>query len=221
MTPSTNPFDALAPFYDSWFESPLGARVWALERALFLRLADPRPAEAALEVGIGTGWFAREVLAAGARVTGVDLSQPMLEQAARKGLPWGLVRGDALALPVQPATFDLAYAVTALEFVADPARAIAAMWGALRPGGRLVVAALNAWSPWALRKAPPFDQAHFYSPCELRRLLGRYGRVHWASTVFFLPNGRGLGQSDRLEALGRTILRPFGALLVARVDRDG
>jgi len=219
MTPNTNPFDSLAPLYDSWFDSPLGARVGALERRLFLRMAQPRPGELALEVGIGTGWFARDVVAAGTCLAGVDLSQPMLAEAARKGLPWGLVRGDALALPVQPGAFDLAYTVTVLEFVPDAAQAIAAMWQALGPGGRLVAAVLNAWSPWARRKAPPFDRAHFFSPPELGRLLGRYGRVRWASTVFFLPGGQGLGQSERLECLGRSVLRPFGAMLVARVDK--
>lgn len=219
MSAQSNPFEELAPFYDSWFESPLGARVAALERDLLLRLAAPRPGELALEVGVGTGWFARYVLEAGAQVSGVDLAQPMLALAARKGQPLGLVRGDALALPVRRGAFDLAYTVTMLEFVADPARAVAEMWAALRPGGRLVAAVLNAWSPWAWRKAPPFDRAHYFAPPELKRLLGRYGRVRWASTVFFLPSGRGMGQSSRLEALGRTVLRPFGALLVARVDK--
>ncbi len=218
-TPAPNPFDALAPLYDSWFESPMGARVAALERALFSRLAAPRPGETALEVGVGTGFFAREVCAAGARVAGVDLSQPMLEQAAQKGMPLALVRADALALPLQREAFDLVYTVTMLEFVPDPERAVAEMWAALRPGGRLVAAVLNAWSPWALRKAPPFDRAHYFSPPELARLLGRDGRVRWASSVFFLPNGRGMGQAGRLEALGRTVLRPFGAFLVARVEK--
>ncbi len=215
----TNPFDELASAYDSWFGSPLGAEVAGLERALLVRQAAPQRGEFALEVGIGTGYFARTMLEAGARVAGVDLSQAMLAEAARKGLPLGLVRGDALRLPVQPGAFDLAYTVTMLEFVADPAQAIAGMWAALRPGGRLVAAVLNRWSPWALRKAPPFDRAHYFSPVELARLLGRYGRVRWASTVFFLPSGQGLAHSRRLEALGRTILRPFGAFLVASVDK--
>jgi len=215
-----NPFDELAASYDSWFASPLGAQVAGLERALLARMAAPQPGELALEVGIGTGYFAAALIEAGARVAGVDLSQPMLAQAARKGLPLGLVRGDALHLPLQPGAFDLAYTVTMLEFVADPARAIAGMWAALRPGGRLVAAVLNRWSPWALRQAPPFDRAHYFSPPELARLLGRYGRVRWASTVFFLPGGHGQAHSRTLEALGRTVLRPFGAFLVARVDKD-
>jgi len=225
MAAQANPFDELAPFYDSWFDTPLGAAVGALERGLLLRLARPQPGERALEVGVGTGYFARALAEAGARVVGVDLSQPMLRQAAvGAGLgpapaDLALVRGDARALPLAAAQFDLVLTVTMLEFVPEPERAIAEMWAAVRSGGRLVVAVLNAWSPWARRREPPFDRAHYYSPPALRRLLGGYGRVQRGSTVFFLPDGRLRRYSACLEALGRSILRPFGALLIGRVDK--
>ncbi len=215
----TNPFDELAPFYDSWFDTPLGRVAGALEGDLLLQMAEPALGERALEVGVGTGFFARLVVGARAQVVGVDASWPMLRQAAAKGLPASLIQGDAHALPLQPERFDLVYTVTMLEFVRDPAAAVASMWAAVRPGGRLVVAVLNRWSPWAWRKAPPFDRAHFFSPPELVRLLRRYGRVRWSSSLFVLPNGRGLGHAGLLEGLGRTCLRPFGALLVARVHK--
>ncbi|MDI7274939.1 MAG: class I SAM-dependent methyltransferase [Anaerolineae bacterium] len=219
MAVQTNPFDELAPYYDLWFATPVGARVGALERDLLLRLARPLPGERVLEVGVGTGYFARSVLESGGVGVGLDLSLPMLEAAARKGLPLTLLQGDALALPFQPEQFDLVYSVTMLEFVPDPARAVAQMWGALRPRGRLVVAVLNRWSPWACRRTPPFDQAHLFTPLELKRLLRPYGRVHWSSSVFFMPDGRGLDCADRLEACGRKHLRSFGALLVAKVSK--
>jgi len=216
----SNPFDELAPFYDRWFETPLGAQVGALERRLLWHLSEPRPGERALEVGIGTGYFARPLREAGVQVAGVDLSLPMLREAVRKGLRGSLVQGDAQALPLADGQFDLVYTVTMLEFVPEPERAVAALWAAVRPGGRLVVAVLNAWSPWARRKEPPYDRAHFYSPPALRRLLGCYGRVQWGSTVFFLPDGRLQRYSAGLEALGGSCLRPFGAFLVARVNKQ-
>ncbi len=215
-----NPFDELAPYYDSWLATPLGSAVGALERELFLSLARPGEGERALEVGVGTGYFAEAVAATGAQVVGVDLSLPMLQEAARKDLRAALLRADGLALPFRERAFDLVYCVTVLEFVPDPAQAIAQMWEVLRPGGRLVAAALNRWSPWARRKGPPYDRAHFYSPPELARALRRYGRVSWSSSIFFLPSGRGLRRAARLERLGRACCRPFGALLVARVDKE-
>jgi ubiquinone/menaquinone biosynthesis C-methylase UbiE len=214
-----NPFDELAPYYDDWFETPLGRVAGALERELFLRLARPAPGERALEVGVGTGYFARYVAEAGAAVVGVDTSRPMLQAAARKRLPLALVQADALALPFEAARFGLVYAVTVLEFVRDRVRAVEEMWRTVRPGGRLVVAGLNRRSPWARRQAPPFDRAHLFSPAELVHLLDRFGRVRWGSSVFFLPNGRGLRCAGALEAVGRVGLRPCGALLVARVDK--
>ena len=109
-----NPFDALAPFYDSWYSTPLGAVVGRHERDLLLCLARPGRGERALEVGIGTGYFAQALIEAGVHVAGVDLSLPMLRQAAGKGLP--VVRGDAQALPIRREQFDLVLTVTMLEF---------------------------------------------------------------------------------------------------------
>ncbi len=216
-----NPFDELAPFYDSWLATPLGATVGALERDLFLQLTRPRKSERALEVGVGTGYFAEVVVGTGAQVVGVDLSLPMLQQAARKQLPVALLRSDGAALPFRAQAFDLVYSVTVLEFVPDPARALAQMWAMLRPGGRLVAAVLNRWSPWARRKAPPFDRAHYFTPPELVGMLRSYGPVSWSSSVFFLPSCRGLRHAAGLERLGRAFCRPCGALLVARVDKAG
>ncbi len=213
-----NPFDDLAPYYDSWFATPVGAGAGSLERDLLLRLALPQPGERALEVGAGTGHFARIVAEAGAQVVGVDLSRAMLRIAAGKALA-PLLQADARALPLLGEQFDLVYSVTLLEFVPEPSAALGEMWAAVRPGGRLVAAVLNRWSPWAARREPPLDRAHLFSAPELVRLLGRYGPVRWGSAVFFMPGGRLLRQAELLERVGRRWLRPFGALLVARVDR--
>jgi SAM-dependent methyltransferase len=51
------------------------------------------------------------------------------------------VHGDALDLPFPDATFAAAYALIALNFMSDPARAAREMARTLRPGGKLVVAA--------------------------------------------------------------------------------
>jgi SAM-dependent methyltransferase len=219
MDVQVNPFDNLAPFYDSWFDTPEGSVAGALERSLLLRLAGPVTGERVLDVGAGTGWFTQAFAGAGAQVVGLDVSLAMLRVAAGKGLAISLVRADAHALPFQPEAFDLVYAVTVLEFLPDPERVVAGMWSAVRAGGRLVIAVLNRWSPWARRKAPPFDQARFYSPPELKRLLEPYGRVAWSSSVFFLPGGQGLRAAGPLERIGRACLRPFGALLAAGVEK--
>jgi len=223
---SEHAFDAAAPYYDSWYESPLGQTVDALEEDLLYGLASLRAGERALEVGSGTGHFAFGLAGHGLEVVGVELSPAMLAVAQGKGTAVPFVRGDAVALPLAPACFDLVLSVTALEFVADAQRAVAEMWRAVRPGGRLVVGVLNALSPWAWarqresqKQETPFSHAHFYSPWEFVRLLRALGPVTWSSSVFVGPHGAGQRWAWRLERLGRAVLRPFGALLVGRVTK--
>jgi ubiquinone/menaquinone biosynthesis C-methylase UbiE len=221
------PFDGVAGSYDDWFRTPVGSVVDRLELDLLFVMAQPEPGDRVLDVGTGTGHYAALLAQRGLAVTGVDISEPMLRIAAARQQRFGLVRADAGRLPFGDEAFDLVMCVTALEFVDDPLRVAAEMARVCRVGGRMVVGALNAWSPWAwarrryARSHPgdPFAGAHFFRPGELAALLRRFGRVCWSSSVFFLPNGRGLRHADALERLGRAVWKSFGALLVGRVLR--
>lgn len=224
--PSEHAFDAVASFYDSWFEVPLGITVDELEKDLLYHFAALHSGERVLDVGTGTGHFAFDLVNRGLVVVGVDLSAPMLTVAKGKGSAVHLIRGDAAALPLVAESFDLVLSVTVLEFVAHPERAIQEMWRAVRPGGRLVVGVLNALSPWAWvrrreskKQETPFSHAHFFTPWEFVRLLRPLGMVTWSSSVFIGPNGAGLSWAWGLERIGRAVLQPFGALLVGRVRK--
>ena len=74
---------------------------------------------------------------------GLDLSRPMLAEAACLGSP-PCVRGDALALPFSTAAFDLVALVTTLEFLLKPIQALAEALRVARQG--LVLAVLNRQS---------------------------------------------------------------------------
>ncbi|KPL22980.1 MAG: hypothetical protein AMJ93_05895 [Anaerolineae bacterium SM23_84] len=224
--PSEQAFDGVASVYDSWFEMPLGRIVDQLEKDLLYQFAAPQRGELVLDVGTGTGHFAFDLAGRGGMVVGMDVSTPMLAVAQGKGASVHLLQGDAAALPVATESFDLVFSVTTLEFVARRLRAVQEMWRALRPGGRLVVAVLNALSPWAWarrlesrKQKTPFSHAHFFYPWEFVDLLHDLGRVTWSSSVFVGPQGTGLHRAWGLERLGRVLLRPFGALLVGRVRK--
>jgi S-adenosylmethionine-dependent methyltransferase len=96
-----------------------------------------------LDVGGGTGGLAVPLAALGHRVTVVDPSPDALASLARRasesGVETNLVarQGDADDLQVPEASFDLALCHGVLEHVDDPARALAGIGRALRPGGRL------------------------------------------------------------------------------------
>lgn len=234
-----NPFTAaeLAAGYDAWFDDPLGALLDRLEQRLVLRLARPRPDERALDVGTGTGHYARLLADRGLAVTGLDSSAAMLAVArAHVGsgdIAWQ--QGQAEALPFADGSFDLVLSVTALEFMADPQCALEEMMRVAAPGGRLVVATLNAAGPWGRLYAeqaraglPPFRAARLWTAPRLAAALGRYGAVRWNSAGHVGPDGRaplvgGATVGRRLallaEACGQLLRRGDGALLVGRVDK--
>jgi SAM-dependent methyltransferase len=116
--------------------------------ALLRKEAAPRPGERVLDVGFGTGAttlpFAAAV-APGGHVTGVDISEPMLEQA-RKNLAAQhvanvtLVLADAQVHRFAPDSFDLVISRFGVMFFADPVAAFTNLHSGLRKGGRLCMA---------------------------------------------------------------------------------
>ena len=133
---------------------------------LLLEAAAPRPGEAALDVGCGAG--ASTFALAGAvgpqgRVTGVDVSAPLLTRAEARRAELGLegvgfILADAQAHPFAPQGFDLVASRFGMMFFADPVAAFANLRRALRPGGRIVFAAWagperNPWFTLPLRVA--------------------------------------------------------------------
>ena len=99
-----------------------------------------------LDVGCGLGTDAFELFALvgpGGLVTGVDFSESLINEAARRGADRGLpVRfevGDAQALRFPDNSFDAVRTERMLMHVPDPSKALAEMARVLKPGGRMVV----------------------------------------------------------------------------------
>lgn len=228
--PSPNPtFDNLAETYDRWFATGLGKQVLRHETELVLALAAPRPGEQVLDVGVGTGIFALELMRRGAEITGIDVSGRMLEIARAKGLN-NVALGDAAALAYPDQTFDLVISITALEFIQEYDRAIAEMVRVCRKGGRVVVGTLGSGSPWAwkrkraARKDPHsvFTRARFYSFRELKRMSERFGYPSVIRGAVFTPPFdhplcRWMGR--RIEKVCQVLVPCWGAFLIFRIDK--
>lgn len=95
-----------------------------------------------LEIGIGTGRLARQVLERGcAQLTGVDFSAKTLV-CTRKNLATyphiELICSSAEAF-VRPAAFDVVYSVLTLLHIADKETVLRNMVASLKSGGRLVL----------------------------------------------------------------------------------
>jgi len=112
--------------------------------ATYLELLGPSPGRV-LEVGCGTGDNLLELLGLGfdaARLSGNELLPERLA-LARQRLPGALAlhAGDALALPLAPASVDLVYQSTVFSSLLDDAfqqRLADAMWRWVRPGGAVL-----------------------------------------------------------------------------------
>jgi SAM-dependent methyltransferase len=111
-----------------------------------------KPGEAVLDVGCGCGGttfeIAREVGPEG-RVTGLDISAPMLARARERASAQALthvefLQGDAQVFDLPTATYDAAVSRFGIMFFDDPVAAFSNIRRALKPGGRLAFA---CWRP--------------------------------------------------------------------------
>jgi demethylmenaquinone methyltransferase/2-methoxy-6-polyprenyl-1,4-benzoquinol methylase len=134
-------FDRVAPDYERMNHIiSLGLdRRWRSRTVEALRLA---PRSHVLDLACGTGDLARDLERDEHVVTGVDLSEGMLD-AARTDAP--LVRGDGVALPFAPRSFDAVVCGFALRNFVDLRAVLAEVARVLRRGGTF--AALDAAVP--------------------------------------------------------------------------
>jgi len=106
------------------------------------------PGHTVLDVGCGTGAITRgivDVVGRGGEVVGIDANPDLIDVARRAhggvaGLTFEVQ--DVYTLPYRE-RFDLVAAARVLQWLAEPARALAAMVRATRAGGRVVVLDYN------------------------------------------------------------------------------
>ncbi len=125
----------------------------------------------ALDVAVGTGDFALEVIGRTGRAVGVDPCEPMMVIGNGKLRRGGaaervlLVAGEAENLPVAGSRFDCATIGFGLRNVTDIDQTFAEMTRAVRPGGRVV--ALEIAKP----RVPVFAPLFFFYFYRLSPLL--------------------------------------------------
>jgi 2-polyprenyl-6-hydroxyphenyl methylase/3-demethylubiquinone-9 3-methyltransferase len=98
-----------------------------------------------LDVGCGSGVFSRMLTERGARVLGLD-GAPAMVEAARAASPGDAARfevGRVEDVGALSRTFDGAICLSVLEYLPDPAQALAAIAGRVKPGGRVAVSLPN------------------------------------------------------------------------------
>jgi phosphatidylethanolamine/phosphatidyl-N-methylethanolamine N-methyltransferase len=134
----TKVYENIAWMYDFTFGPTLHAgRIQSIQR-MGIKAGDR-----VLEVGVGTGINA-SLYPADCVVTGIDLSEPMLEKARERVLRKGLsnirlLAMDAADLKFPDNSFDIVYAPYVISVVPDPVAVVREMRRVCRPGGRMVI----------------------------------------------------------------------------------
>ncbi|MBI4687229.1 MAG: class I SAM-dependent methyltransferase [Nitrospirae bacterium] len=168
-------FDQYAEDYDKWFESLPGKALFETEveavRMLMQGLEHPF-----LEVGIGTGRFAKEL----GIDYGVDPSDEMIKIAINRGIKAEKAEGENL--PFKDEFFGGVFILFTLCFTANPERMLSEAKRVLKKDGRLIVGIINKASPWGqlyLKKKgeghPIYKHAKFYSVDEVVEMIKSLG----------------------------------------------
>lgn len=109
------------------FVSDLGSPV--------VELLDPQPGERILDLGCGDGVLTRKLAAIVGAVVAVDSSAPQVEAARKLGLDARVMSAEALPFHEE---FDAVFSNAVLHWIQRADEMMAAVYRALRPGGRFV-----------------------------------------------------------------------------------
>lgn len=182
-------FDTLAETYDQWYDAAEGDAIFKAERDCLLSLYSG-PFDSWLEVGVGTGRFAR----AFGIPTGLDPSTNMLAIASRRGVD--ACGGIAERLPFHAESFAGVLMALTVCFVVDRPQVFTECRRVLRPGGSLLLGIVPADSAWGLaykekaaRGHPIYSHAHFRTTVQTIDLVqrGGFALCESAGTLFRKP----------------------------------
>ena len=197
-------YDGWAPVYDLIFSLPFQPSRLAAA-ALAAR------AREILVVGVGTG-LELPLLPRAARVTGVDLSRPMLEIArrrvARKGLSADLREMDAQAMSFPDNAFDMTLAPFFLSVAPEPKRALDEMMRVTRPGGDIVVVNHFKGDGGVIALAE-------------KALAGRAAWLGWRPDFSFAVVEEWLAANPQATLKQRRAMAPFGMFTLVQIGKAG
>jgi ubiquinone/menaquinone biosynthesis C-methylase UbiE len=192
-------FDKEATNYDKWYETKIGEYADQVETNCAFNLFQPKPGMKILDVGCGTGNFSIKMASQGVNVTGVDISEKMLEfarnRAAQEKLAIEFRTMDTQNLTFQDNFFDGVFSMATIEFVSEPDKMIEEMFRVCKKGGPVVVGTINKDSTWGelyqdpefQKNVPVFKYADLKVPKDLSKIKQEY-LIKVSECLFLAPD---------------------------------
>ena len=198
----TRAYDRWAPVYDLVF-----GRVFEAGRALSTAAAE-RVGGRVLEVGVGTG-ISLPLYSSDVRITGVDLSDAMLDKARDRVRESNLDNVEALAvmdaenLRFEDDSFDVVVAQYVVTAVPHPERALDEFLRVVRPGGEIVITTRVSADEGARRTIE-------------RALMPVTSRLGFRTEFPWSRYQRWSGENDNVLLIERRALPPLGHFSLVR-----
>jgi 2-polyprenyl-3-methyl-5-hydroxy-6-metoxy-1,4-benzoquinol methylase len=166
--------------YTKPYTQPRALREFGIVLELLRRYA---PEGSVLDLGCGPGWTSLFLARAGYDVTGIDISERMIEiaqqRAAREGVPARFLVADMEELSLEEREHDAALCFDSLHHCPGYERVLRRVWEHLRPGGWLLLMEpswLHHVSPHARRFARAYGVTELgFTRGGLERSLRRAG----------------------------------------------
>ncbi|MBA1156233.1 class I SAM-dependent methyltransferase [Microvirga mediterraneensis] len=177
-------------------------------RDLFLRHLGPGAGRKALDLASGTGVISHLLHGLDFDVTGLDWSEPMLNQArakaARNGADIRFIIGDAERTLEKPESYDVLVTRHLVWTLIDPRAAFREWHSLLKPGGRLLIVDGDFVSDTLVKRMIRFVEKHVprltgraHAPNALRET-----HEHILSRVYFSQGARAQEVATLLQEAG-------------------
>ena len=105
----------------------------------FIKWLNPPSGQSWIDIGCGTGAFTSQIaeLCSPKQLLGIDPAEAQIEFARKRGLQQSAIfqTGDAMTLPCNAASLDIAVMALVLFFVPNPVLGLAEMKRVVKPGG--------------------------------------------------------------------------------------
>ncbi len=176
----------IANTYDIYYQTELGKTVDNIEKEIILGLLNDISKERMLELGCGTGHWTEFFLNNNFEVTGIDISESMLNIAKLKNLNCELTIGNSENIPFKNSSFNMVSSITMLEFVENIDIVVQEIFRVLKTGGYLLIGCLNSESIIGINKDKDktFKNANFLNINDIKMKFSQFQLLQIQSGVY-------------------------------------